>query len=74
MLSVDSPLDPLQTREIENASDSDGSDTTTHEYSPYQSSDEGKGKNADDDPEDLLEENEFIRPSTSSESRSKGRL
>jgi len=69
--TVDSPLDPLQTREIENASDSDGSDTTTHEYSPYQSSDEGKGRSADDDPEDLLDEGESVRPSTSNESKAK---
>uniref|UniRef100_A0AC34R307 Uncharacterized protein n=1 Tax=Panagrolaimus sp. JU765 TaxID=591449 RepID=A0AC34R307_9BILA len=30
-----SPLGPLETREIENATESDDSDTTTHEYSPY---------------------------------------
>ncbi|KAE9553224.1 hypothetical protein FO519_003574 [Halicephalobus sp. NKZ332] len=67
--TVDSPIDPLQTREIENASDSDGSDTTTHEYSPYQSSDEGK--HGEGDPEDLFEDDESIKPSTSSDLRSK---
>lgn len=35
--SEDSPVGPLETREIENATESDDSDTTTHEYSPYMS-------------------------------------